>query len=143
MPIKNDKETYKQIIEMEWNNNYTTGNLLDYEYFSKHYKLIATDLNKQIELENLDLKQQINFIGRLGSDEGATMFFITEKSEETTFEFSQNAAIVVWFWLRTKMETQKIANLLDDADNESSKFATRKSYVINDENNRLWWKKWR
>ena len=33
------------------------------------------------------------------------------------------------------METQKIANLLGDADNESLKFATRKWYVINDQNN--------
>ena len=33
------------------------------------------------------------------------------------------------------METQKIANLLGDADNESLKFATRKQYVINDQNN--------
>ena len=33
------------------------------------------------------------------------------------------------------METQKISNLLVDADNESSKFATRKWYVINDQNN--------
>ena len=63
------------------------------------------------------------------------MFFIIEKSEETTFEFSQNAATVVWFWLRIKMETQKIVNLLGDANNESSKFATRKWYVINDQNN--------
>ena len=63
------------------------------------------------------------------------MFFIIEKSEETMFEFSQNAATVVWFWLLIKMETQKIANLLGDADNESSKFATRKWYVINDQNN--------
>ena len=63
------------------------------------------------------------------------MFFIIEKSEETTFEFSQNAVTVVWFWLRIKMETQKIVNLLGDADNESSKFATRKWYVINDQNN--------
>ena len=30
------------------------------------------------------------------------------------------------------MEIQKIANLLNDADNESSKFATRKWHVIND-----------
>ena len=79
MPIKNDKETYEQIIEMGRNNDYTTGNLLDYEYFSKHYKLIATDLSKQTELENPDLKQQIDFIGRLKRDEGATMFFIIEK----------------------------------------------------------------
>ena len=33
------------------------------------------------------------------------------------------------------METQKIANLLDDADNDSLNFATRKWYVINDQNN--------
>ena len=33
------------------------------------------------------------------------------------------------------METLKIVNLLGDANNESSKFATRKWYVINDQNN--------
>ena len=99
---------------------------MDYEYFSKHYKLVAVEFSNQIELEKLDLKQHINFIGRLGRDEGTAMFFIIEKSEETTFEFPQNAAAVVWFWLRIKMETQKIANLLGDADNESLKFATRK-----------------
>ena len=95
MSIKNVEETYKQIIEMGRNNDQTTGNLLDYEYFSKHYKLIATDLGKQIELENPDLKQEISFKGRLGRDEGVTMFFIIENSEETTFEFSQNATTVV------------------------------------------------
>ena len=54
-------------------------NLLKYKYFSKHYKLIAIDLGKQIELENLNLKQQMNFIGKLDEDNGATMFFIIEK----------------------------------------------------------------
>ena len=33
------------------------------------------------------------------------------------------------------METQKIVNLLNDSDNESSKFATRKWCIINDQNN--------
>ena len=33
------------------------------------------------------------------------------------------------------METQKLANLLGSVDNESSKFATRKWYVVNDQNN--------
>ena len=33
------------------------------------------------------------------------------------------------------METQKIANLLNDSDNGSSKFATTKWYIINDQNN--------
>ena len=92
MSIKSEEETYQQIIEMGRNNDYTTGNSLDYEYFSKHYKLIAIDLSKQIELENPHLKQQINFTGKL---EGATMFFIIKKSKETAFEFSQNSATIV------------------------------------------------
>ena len=87
MPIKDDKETYEEIIEIRRNNDKMTGNLLGYEYFSKHYKLIAIDLSKQIGLENPDLKQQINFIGRLATNEGATMFFIIEKSEETSLNF--------------------------------------------------------
>ena len=41
MPIKNGEETYKQIIEMGGNDDYTTGNLFNYEYFLKHCKLIA------------------------------------------------------------------------------------------------------
>ena len=76
------------------NNDYTTGNLLVYEYFSKHYKLIAIDLSKHIELENPDLRQQINFIGKLQNDK-ATMFFIIEKSEEITFEFLQNSVSII------------------------------------------------
>ena len=36
MPIKNGAKTYEQILEMGRNNDYTTSNLLDYEYFSKH-----------------------------------------------------------------------------------------------------------
>ena len=76
------------------NNDYTTGNLLDYEYFSKYYKLIAIDLSKQIELENRDLRQQINYIGKLENDK-ATLFFIIEKSEEITFEFLQNSVSII------------------------------------------------
>ena len=33
------------------------------------------------------------------------------------------------------MESQKIVNLLNDTDNESSKFSNRKWHVINDQNN--------
>ena len=49
IPIKNKEEAYETIIEMSRNNDYTTGNLLDYEYFKYHYKLIEIDLSKQIE----------------------------------------------------------------------------------------------
>ena len=133
--IKNKEEAYEAIVEMGKNNDYTTGNLSDYQYFSKHYKLIAIGLSEQIELENPDLKQQINFIGRLEGNEGAAMFSMIEKSEETTFEFVQTFATIVWFWPCIKLEIHKIVNLLADADNEFSKFATRKWYAIHDQNN--------
>ena len=94
VPVKNKEETYIKIIEMSKNSDYLTGNSLDYEYFSKRYKLIVIDLSKQIELENPDLKQQINFIGNLEEDE-ATIFFITKKLEERTFEFLQNSVSII------------------------------------------------
>ena len=94
IPIKNKEEAYEGIIEMSKNNNYTTSNLLDYEYFKDHYKLTGIDLSKEIEFENPDLKEQINFVGRL-EENNATMFFIIEKKEETTFDFSQNSVVVV------------------------------------------------
>ena len=93
-PITNKEETYEKTIEMVRNNDDTTSYLLDYEYFSEHYILVAIDWSKQVELENSDLKQQINFIGRFDEDE-ATMFFIIEKSEEAIFKFLQNFLSVV------------------------------------------------
>ena len=94
IPVKNKEETLEVIIEMSQDNYYTTGNLLDFEYFKDHYRLIAIDLSKQSELENPDLKKQVNFTRRL-EENNATMFFIIEKKEETTFEFSQNSVVAV------------------------------------------------
>ena len=78
IPVKNKEEVSEAITEMTQNNDYTPGNLLDYEYFKDHRKLIAIDLSKQIELENPDSKQQINFIRRLEKN-NATMFFLLRK----------------------------------------------------------------
>ena len=75
------------------NNDYTTGNWLDYEYFSNYYKLITIDLSKQTELENPDIKKEISFIGKLEEDNQITMFFLIEKWEETTF--SQNFVSII------------------------------------------------
>ena len=92
--VKNKEEAYEQIIEMSKNNDYTTGDLFYNEYSEDHYQLIAVDLSKQTELETFDLKQKINFTGRLEKD-SAAIFFIMEKKEETTFNFSQNYVDVV------------------------------------------------
>ena len=95
LPIKTEEEAYEKIIDISKYNEYTAGNLLDYDYFKKYYKLIAIDLSKQQVLqENKDLIQQINFIGRL--EEPANVFTIIEKKEQTILEFSQNFANVLY-----------------------------------------------
>ena len=89
MPVKNEEEAFEKIID---NNDYTTGSLLDYAYYKKHCKPIAIDLSKQTKLKD---SQQINFVGKLSRNTGAAMFFIIERSEETTFIFSQNSVTIV------------------------------------------------
>ena len=96
---KTEEEAYEKIIDISKNDEYTTGNLLDYDYFKKCYKLIAIDLSKQQVLqENKDLIQQINFIGRLdiNANASANIFIIIEKKENTILEFSQNFANVLY-----------------------------------------------
>ena len=66
--------------------------------------------------------EQISSIGKLeDQNHRAAMFFIIEKSEETTFKFSQNFVAIIEI-----METQKILNLSNGTYNENSKFATKK-----------------
>ena len=125
LSIKNEEGAYEKIIEMSNNNDYTTGNLLDFAYYKENYRLIAIDLSKQTKIKD---PQQINFIGKLeDQDDGATMFFIIEKLEETTFNFSQNSVTLLYI-----METQKIVNLSTGL-STGSRFSTKKWYIIDSE----------
>ena len=92
LPVKNEEEAYEKIIDMSNNNDYTTGNLLDFAYFKENYKLIAIDLSKQTKLKD---PQQISFIGKLLNTRGVTIFFTTEKAEETALNFSQNFVTMI------------------------------------------------
>ena len=92
MPVKNKEQGYEKIIDMNNNNDYTTGNLVDSVYLKNNYKLIATDLSKQTKLKD---SQQLSFISKFLAAHGATMFFIIEKSEETTFNFSQTSVTII------------------------------------------------
>ena len=92
LPVKNEEEAYEKIIEMSNNNDYTTGNLLDFAYFKENYRLIAIDLSKQTKLKD---PQQISFIGKLLATGGATMFFIIEKSKVATLNFSQKSVTII------------------------------------------------
>ena len=92
MPVKNEGEAYEKIIDMSNNNNYTTGNLLDFAYYKENYQLIAIDLSKQTKIKD---PQQINFIGKIEGQDNGIMFFIIERSEETTFKFLQNSVNIL------------------------------------------------
>ena len=89
------------------------------EYFSKNYKISAIDLSKQIELENPNLKQQINFIGKLEADR-ATIFSSLRNQKKQLLNFHKILR------LSYKMETRKIINFLNDSSNEECKFTTKK-----------------
>ena len=65
---------------------YTTGSLLDYNYFNKHYKLITVDLSKQKELDaDLRAIQQIEFKYML--EVNSTIYWVLEKFKENISEF--------------------------------------------------------
>ena len=66
--------------------DYTTGSLLDYDYFKKNYKLVAVDLSKQKELDaDPRAIQQIELKYMLGTN--SSIYWVLEKSKETILEF--------------------------------------------------------
>ena len=85
-PIKSDIRTYDNIhrIATSQGHDYTTGCLLDYNYFNKHYKMIAIDLSRKQVLD-----------GNLDQEEGATMFFIIQEAKETILDFLQGTVKVL------------------------------------------------
>ena len=69
---------------MSRNDDYTTGNLLEYLYHQKCYWLIGIDLSRQT---NTSIPRQINFVEKL-EDDDAKMFFIAEMQQKTILSFS-------------------------------------------------------
>ena len=74
--------------------DYTTGCLLDYQYFKDHYQLIAVDLSKQKELDaDPRAIQQTEFYGKLETN--LQVCKALEKSKETVLEFYKGTAKVL------------------------------------------------
>ena len=66
---------------------------MDYNYFDKHYKLVAVDLSKQKELDaDPTATQQIEFKYML--EINSTIYWVLEKSKETILEFYEGTAKV-------------------------------------------------
>ena len=82
-PVKNDLLTYDNIqkVATGQGDDYTTGCLLDYNYFNNYYKMIAIGLSKQ-QAPEADPKaiQQINVTANLDREGNTTMFFIIEEA---------------------------------------------------------------
>ena len=94
-PIKRDIEKYREFkkVMIGKGEDYTTGSLLDYDYFEKHYKLVAVDLSKQKELDaDPRAIQQIEFKYMLETD--STIYWVLEKSKETILEFYKGTVTV-------------------------------------------------
>ena len=86
-PIKN--ENFRKITTGQ-GDDYTNGCLIDYNYFKKHFKMIAIDFSKQQTLDS-DPKpiQKSNFTANLSDNNNILIFFILEKAKETLLNFSQ------------------------------------------------------
>ena len=87
-PIESDIEKYRGLkkVMIGKGEDYTTGSLLDFDYFKKHYKLVAVDLSKQKELDaDPRAIQQTEFKYMLETN--STIYWILEKSKETILEF--------------------------------------------------------
>ena len=87
-PIESDIEKYRELkkVIIGKGEDYTTGSLLDYDYFKKHYKLVTVDLLKQKELDaDPRAIQQIEFKYMLGTN--SAIYWVLEKSKETILEF--------------------------------------------------------
>ena len=79
-PIESDIEKYRELkkVMIGKGEDYTTGFLLDFNYFYKHYKLVAVDLSKQKELDaDPRAIQQIEFKYMLGTN--STIYLVPPK----------------------------------------------------------------
>ena len=72
---------------MSKNDNYTTG---IYQIFPT-IKIIGIDLSRQT---NTNIPEQVDFVGKFGKDDGATIYFIAEKQHKTILNLSLDSLIV-------------------------------------------------
>ena len=112
---KNDLITYENIrkIATGQGDNYTSGCLLDYNYFKSYYKMVAINLSKQKALDaDPKVIQQINFTGKLDWGGQTTMYFIIEETKETILDFLQGTVGVLFFYFVLIWYQPKMTNII-------------------------------
>ena len=89
-PIESDIEKYRELkkVMIGKGEDYTTGSLLDLNYFDKHYKLVAVDLSKQKELDaDPRAIQQIQFKYMLETN--STIYWILKNLKKLYQNFTK------------------------------------------------------
>ena len=100
-PINDSIKQYDEVRKISTGKGdaYTTGCLLDFDYFEKNYKIIAADLSKQKALDaDSRAIQQIIFTGKIKATAANTrviFFYVLEKSKETILKFSKGTTKVL------------------------------------------------
>ena len=95
-PVNDQIKQYDEIrkIATGKRDDYTTGCLLDHQYFKGYYQLIAVNLSKQKELDSDPRAiQQIEFYGKLETN--SPVCTVLETSKETILEFNKGTAKVL------------------------------------------------
>ena len=70
--MKKQQQVVEKLVKMSRNDDYTTGNLLDYLYHQSYHKPICIDSSSNT---NPSAHQKMNFTGKLEEDDNATMLF--------------------------------------------------------------------
>ena len=101
--ISDDFKKYKELRKVMTGRGeyYTTGSLLDYDFWKNNYKLVCCNLSKQKVLgSNSKANQQIEFFYKLdntrdiGGGNRAQILTVLEKEKETNLEFSNKTVKV-------------------------------------------------
>ena len=95
-PINDQIKKYDEIknVTTGKGDDYTTGCLLDYQYFKDHYRLTAVDLSKEKGSEaDPRAIQQTEFYGKLETN--SQVCAVLEKSKETILQFQKEIAKVL------------------------------------------------
>ena len=93
-PVRNNLIASDNIrnITATQGDDYTTGCLVDYNYFKSYYKMIGIDLIKKQALDADPKAIWIDFTGNL--ERQATIFFIIKEAKETVLDLSQGTVKV-------------------------------------------------
>ena len=103
-PINDIIKQYDEIrkISTGQGDDYTTGCLLDYQYFKDHYNLFSINLSKQKELDaDSRAIQQIEFYEMLKTNSQVCTVLEIKRNNFTIFQRNSKSVVTTYKWLNT------------------------------------------